>query len=148
MNQKGFATLEVILMVVVIGILASVAVPRFTDITTKANTAKIQADLSTLDSVLQVYYMDNGKYPEGDGDAWITKLVTDGYLNAEVKPPTGKAYIKTSTDAKAQPTDIPATAYSLGGDATSTNRRAQLGTHTVGDFIAPTKSSTSTTNPE
>ena len=45
MNQKGFATLEVILMVTVIGILAAVAVPKFTDIAAKANTAKIQADL-------------------------------------------------------------------------------------------------------
>ena len=43
MNQRGFATLEVILMVVIIGILATVAVPRFTDVTTKANTAKIQS---------------------------------------------------------------------------------------------------------
>ena len=63
MGQKGFATLEVILMVVVIGILASIAVPRFTSVTTAANTAKIQADLTTIDTAIATYYMEYGTYP-------------------------------------------------------------------------------------
>ena len=54
MNQRGFATLEVILMVMVIGILASIAVPRFNAVTTAANTAKIQADLSTIDTATDI----------------------------------------------------------------------------------------------
>ena len=52
MNQRGFATLEVILMVMVIGILASIAVPRFSNVTASANTAKIQADLATIDTAI------------------------------------------------------------------------------------------------
>ncbi len=91
MNQRGFATLEVILMVVVIGILASIAVPRFTDVTTRANTAKVQADLSTLDSASQVYYMDNGAYPT------IAQLVSGNYINAEPTAPEGSIYLGSST---------------------------------------------------
>ena len=84
MNQKGFATLEVILMVVIIGILATVAVPRFTDMTTKANTAKIQADLSTLDNAIEIYYMDKGEYPDDISD--LGDYVKDV---GNLKPPTG-----------------------------------------------------------
>ncbi len=122
MNQRGFATLEVILMVMVIGILASIAVPRFTSITTSANTAKIQSDLSTIDTAIAIYYMENGTYP--------TDLKTDlePYLNdiKNIKPPTGQAYI----NGKA--TDIPATSYTF--KTVDGETRAALGEYTAGDF--------------
>ena len=63
MNQRGFATLEIIMVVVIIGILATIAVPNFSNVTEKANTAKIQSDLTTIDTAIQMYYMENGKYP-------------------------------------------------------------------------------------
>ena len=94
MNQKGFATLEVILMVVVIGILASIAVPRFTDIAAKANTAKVQADLSTLDNASQVYHMDKGEYAD------IATLKTAGYINAAPTAPEGSIYLGSSGATK------------------------------------------------
>ena len=89
--QKGFATLEVILMVMVIGILASIAVPRFTSVTTAANTAKIQSDLSTIDAAIEVYYMENGAYPNAADN--ITAL--DDYIRgaSDLKPPKGDAYV-------------------------------------------------------
>ena len=97
MNQKGFATLEIILMVVVLGILATIAVPRFTDVTTKANTAKIQADLAALNSAMAVYEMENGSFPSGFS---FKTLVDEKYLVAEpTVPESGKFYIRTSDDA-------------------------------------------------
>ena len=102
MNQKGFATLEVIMMVVVIGILATIAVPRFTDVTTKANTAKIQSDLSTIDTAIQMYNMEKSTYPEK-----ISDLVDNGYLMDEPKPPTGEAYVD------GEPKKIEDTKYAL-----------------------------------
>ena len=100
MNQRGFATLEVILMVVVIGILASVAVPRFTDVTTKANTAKIQSDLTTIDTAIQMFYMEGGKSSELTA---LSVLVDKKYLQAEPTPPKGSAFTTESTTAQ----DIP-----------------------------------------
>ena len=119
MNQKGFATLEVILMVTVIGILAAIAVPRFTDVTTKANTAKIQSDLATLDSAIQLYYMEKGEYPDE-----ISKL--SDYVNdvTNLKPPTGSAFIEGTA------TKINATSYALD----KTNNRATLDSNTAGSF--------------
>ena len=123
MNQKGFATLEVILMIVVIGILATIAVPRFTDTTVKANTAKIQADLTTLDNAIAIYFMENGEYPKN--------IQTDlkNYVKdvENLNPPTGKAYIKGKQE------NIPSGGYGL----TSEHDRATLGTNKAGDFYLP-----------
>ena len=126
MNQRGFATLEVILMVVVIGILASVAVPRFTDVTTKANTAKIQADLTTIDTAIQMYYMDGKKNDELSLD----KLKADKYLMDVPTPPTGKAFI-----GKDKEHTISATKYEIKDD------RATLDGKNAGEF-STTKTTT------
>ena len=88
MNQRGFATLEVILMVMVIGILASIAVPRFNNVTTAANTAKIQSDLATIDTALAIYYMEQGSYP-----TQVSQLSDHIRDVANLKPPKGQAYI-------------------------------------------------------
>ena len=120
MNQKGFATLEVILMVTVIGILAAVAVPRFTDVTAKANTAKIQADLSTLDSAIAIYQMEKGTVPSQMSD--LSDYVQD---ISDLKPPTGSAFKGSNTA-----TTISDTSYGLNSDKT----RAVLDGKTSGEF--------------
>ena len=115
--QKGFATLEVILMVMVIGILASIAVPRFNTVTAAANTAKIQADLSTIDTAIAIYYMEKGKYPTELKDL-------EDYLRGakdDLKPPTGKCYVNTSTD----PIDVPDDKYAIKQPAANSNDEAR-----------------------
>ena len=133
MNQRGFATLEVILMVMVIGILASIAVPRFNEVTTAANTAKIQSDLSTIDTAISLYYMDNGSYPTA-----LSQLKDYLKDSANIKPPTGKAYINgTATDISANPS------YSIKQPAANSTEeaRAILDNHTAGEFTKSTASS-------
>ena len=128
MRQKGFATLEVILMVVVIGILASIAVPRFSEVSAKANTAKIQADLSTIDTAIAVYQLEKGKDPDN-----IAALVTEGYLQDTPKPPKGYAYINgtKSTD------EFSADNYEFVVKNSSQNieAHAELGGNKASDFI-------------
>lgn len=128
MNQKGFATLEVILMVVVIGILATIAVPRFTDVTTKAKIAKIQADMSTIDSALSIYYMENGKYPDGTAISALSAYINDA---DKLKPPTGDIPLKAGGTLTISSDDN----YTIGtATETSTDKRALLKAHVVGDF--------------
>ena len=122
MNQRGFATLEVILMVMVIGILASVAVPRFNEVTTAANTAKIQSDLSTIDTAISIYYMDKGTYPKTMND------LKDYLRDADkIKPPTGHAYIDGDK------TEIKATTYEI-TEETEKESRATLDGKKAGEF--------------
>lgn len=119
MRQKGFATLEVILMVMVIGILASIAVPRFTSVTTAANTAKIQSDLSTIDTAISIYYMEHGSYPQNLSDLSDYIRGVSG-TNPDLKPPTGSAYIGGNE------TKITATTYSITKPTGNEEARAYL----------------------
>ena len=129
MNQRGFATLEVILMVMVIGILASIAIPRFTNVTAAANTAKIQSDLATIDTAIAVYQMEYGSDPSN-----ISALVTAKYLQAEPTPPSGKCYF----DNKTEPDTVPGTgSYDLSG--TGGDMCAVLGNKKASDFYIPKK---------
>ena len=137
MNQRGFATLEVILMIMVIGILASIAVPRFTSVTTAANTAKIQSDLTTIDTAIAIYYMEYGKYPE---DIYKLKDYVNGIGNNKsdttLKPPSGKCYSKGNTT----PADIE-NEYTIEiVDETTGEKRAVCGTGNTADkFYIPKK---------
>ena len=143
MNQRGFATLEVILMVTVIAILASIAVPRFTNITARANTAKIQADLSTIDTAIAIYRMEKSTEP-----ADINALVTNGYLQAAPTPPSGKCYYAKNANGEGDnssttPTldDIPSGGYNLKDVEINgvSEKRAALGSdkYTAENFYVP-----------
>ena len=138
MNQRGIATLEVILMVMVIGILASIAVPRFNSVTTAANTAKIQSDLSTIDTAISLYYMEQGKYPQ-------TLANLKDYIRGaegDLKPPTGSAYIGGTE------TSITATTYGIKQPADNSNGEAraymQAEANTAEKFYLPKKRSDGT----
>ena len=123
LGQGGFATLEVILMVTVIGILASIAVPRFTDITARANTAKVQSDLTTIDTAISVYNLRTGGWP-----ANVQELVTSKDLADLPTPPTsGKIFMGSDTAS-----NLPAaTEYTIDAD----DHRAVFGAeNTAGKF--------------
>ena len=128
LNQRGFATLEVILMITVLGIISAIAIPRFSGITTTANTTKVQADLTTLDTAIAIYYMDKGTYPSTLND--LSDYIQD---ISTLKPPTGKIYINGTEQ------NMPATEYSL-ISSTDTNessnntseKRAAISTYTAG----------------
>lgn len=86
MNQKGFATLEIILMVMVVGILATMAVPQFEKVTASANTAKVQSDLAAINSASAIYQMEKGTVPSYND-------LSTYFENGAPQAPTGKVYI-------------------------------------------------------
>ncbi len=84
-KRKGFMLIELIIVIAIVGILAAVAVPNLVGMTNEAKVAKIQADLSTIGTAAEVYYVKNGKYP-----ASLSDLVGDNdnaYLKNLPDPP-------------------------------------------------------------
>ncbi len=137
MNQRGFATLEVILMVMVIGILASIAVPRFTSVTEAANTAKIQSDLSTLDTAIAIYTMEKGTPTEAPTLKTLSPYLKDA---ENIKPPTGSALISgSSKEIKGTDYEFEQVAISSTQGETTKDWRAVLnmadGKQTAGYFV-------------
>lgn len=62
-NEAGFTLIELLIVIVVLGILMSMAVPALSGVKNKADTAVAKADLHNIMHSLEMYYLDNGKYP-------------------------------------------------------------------------------------
>ncbi|WP_346354487.1 type II secretion system protein [Azotosporobacter soli] len=53
-NEAGFTLVELMVVISIIGVLAAIAVPKFANATDSARGGKIQADLATIDSAIQM----------------------------------------------------------------------------------------------
>jgi prepilin-type N-terminal cleavage/methylation domain-containing protein len=60
--RRGFTLIELLITVVVIGILAGIAVPKFNGSRRKAYIAAMQSDLRNLVSAEEVFYSDSSRY--------------------------------------------------------------------------------------
>jgi len=121
-GERGFTLLGVLIAVLIMGTMATVAVPRFTAALAAANTAKIQADLTAIDTAIALYRIDKGVAP--------TKVEElENYLEnyEQIKPPTGECNINGEVK------EVPGSAYSISTKKTG-RAQAYLGDCTVYDF--------------
>ena len=78
----GFTLLELLIVVSIVGILATLAAPSYQVSVIKAREAALQQDLFTLRDLLDQHRADQGKYPPS-----LQSLVGAGYLRAIPKDP-------------------------------------------------------------
>ena len=76
-KYKGFTLLEVMVVIVILGILASMVVPNLMGNKEKADIQKVVSDIIQLENILDMYKLDNAIYP-----------TTEQNLNALVAFPT------------------------------------------------------------
>src|SRR5262245_58994652 len=121
-RQRGFTLIEIMVVVVIIGLLAAVIVPQVLDKMDQARVAKAKQDITSLETALTMYRLDNSKYPTTDqGLPALTTQPTDpnirhwrpgGYIKRISKDPWGNDYQYVYPGTHGGEYDL----YSLGAD--------------------------------
>jgi len=99
----GFTLIEVMVVVVILGILAAIVVPKIMSRPEQARIVKVRQDIMAIQSALDLYKLDNSFYPTSDQglQALVTKPTnppvprnwkSDGYLQSLPVDPWGEAY--------------------------------------------------------
>jgi len=105
--QEGFTLIEIMVVIAIIGLLATLVVQSLRGATDKAKRTKAMADIAELKTALDRYYIDNGSYPTSDQG--LTALVTasgqgtqatnyeeGGYIRRIPTDPWGNQYVYQS----------------------------------------------------
>jgi general secretion pathway protein G len=72
--RRAFTLIELLLVLVILAVLAAVVVPKFTNRTEQAKITAAKTDISNLESSLDMFEVDNGRYPS-DADGGLEALV-------------------------------------------------------------------------
>ena len=118
----GFTLIEIMIVVVILGILAAVVVPKILDRPDQARVTAAKTDIAVIMQQLKLYRLDNGAYPSTD-QGLIALTVkptanplplnwkTGGYLERLMNDPWGRPYQYLNPGLKGE-IDV----YSLGAD--------------------------------
>lgn len=100
-SRQAFTLIELLLVLVILGILAAIVVPKFSGRTEQARKTAAQSQIATFSTALDAFEVDNGYYPKGrDGLQDLVQQPRDAqdwkgpYLRGEIPlDPWGNAYI-------------------------------------------------------
>lgn len=70
-TSRGFTIVELLIVIVVIAILAAITVVAYNGIQKRASDAQRRSDLTAIAKALELYYIDNNRYPAGSGSTTI-----------------------------------------------------------------------------
>jgi type II secretion system protein G len=78
-NEEGFTIAELLIVIVVLGILAAIAIPSFTGLQERARRAELESNGRAIVLALEMYKIDTGKYPDtveeiDDLQAYLTNV--------------------------------------------------------------------------
>ncbi|MGB4289578.1 MAG: prepilin-type N-terminal cleavage/methylation domain-containing protein [Dethiobacteria bacterium] len=85
-EEAGFTLIELLIVIAIIAVIAAIAIPTVANRISDAREAADRANVKLLQGLVDMYYIDNGAFPDPDGD-WIDLLAQEGYLNQSVESP-------------------------------------------------------------
>jgi general secretion pathway protein G len=108
-NEKGFTLVEMMVVIVIIGLLATVVIINVMPATDRAAQTRVKADLDTLSQALDMYRLENMRYPTAqEGLA----ALQPNYVRRLPNDPWNNPYVYVSPGANGAPYQV----ASLGAD--------------------------------
>jgi len=100
-TRSGFTLIEIMVVIIILGILVGLIVPRFMEKPEKARVVKAQMQIESISAALKEYKLDNGDYPttEQGLEALVekpSKYPEKGYFPKIPKDPWGNDYVYIS----------------------------------------------------
>lgn len=135
-KQQGFSLIEIMVVVVIIGILASIVVPQLMSRPDEARKVKAKQDILAIENALELYKLDNGFYPTTDQglEALVEKPSSapepehwQPYLKSLPKDPWGRPYLYLQPGTHG---DIDIFTYGANGQPGGTGNNAEIGNWT------------------
>ena len=120
-RSRGFTLIEVMVVIVILGVLAALVVPKVMSRPDEARAVAARQDISAIMQALKLYKLDNRRYPTGEQglQALVAKPATapvpdnwKSYLDKLPVDPWGKPYQYSPSPSR----DSPYTLYSFGAD--------------------------------
>ncbi|MCI5108394.1 MAG: type II secretion system GspH family protein [Candidatus Pacebacteria bacterium] len=107
MKNKGFTIIELLVVVSIIGVIASIILTGLVDSRARARDAKLVSEVNQITKTLALYRTANNEYPQGsavgatDYVNILEPLVTAGYYEAIPRPDTDHIYYYAPCDTPA-----------------------------------------------
>ncbi|HEX8380074.1 MAG TPA: type II secretion system major pseudopilin GspG, partial [Allosphingosinicella sp.] len=109
-DEQGFTLVELMVVIVIIGLLATVVVINVMPATDKAAITKAKADVGVLEQGVEMYRLNKLRYPSGSEG--LQAVTAEGYVKRLPKDPWGNAYHYAAPGKDGRQFDI----YSYGAD--------------------------------
>lgn len=93
-ERSGFTLIEMLIVVVVIGLLAAIAIPRFNSVRERSFLSAVRSDLENMALAQAVYHSDNSLY--ADDPANLDQSITTG-VNISINEHSGTGWAATVT---------------------------------------------------
>ena len=96
--RRGFTLIEILIVVVILGILAAVVVPQFTNAADDANDAAVRTQLQTLRGQIELYRAQNAADPDLIDTGWTDMIEGDYLMISPTNPLTSSSSVAAAAD--------------------------------------------------
>ena len=139
LHNDGFTLIELMIVVVILGLLATIVMPRILDRPEQARRMKAKVDIQHIKSALALFKTDTGRFPTtSEGlevlvtDPGIKGYNSDGYLYKLPLDPWGNKYVYISPGLHNKDYDLQS--YGKDGEQGGTEDNADIESWNLDDF--------------